>query len=725
MSFTPTLKGHYSVDVTFNGVSISTDMSATWAQDGRSQGLMVESAAVSGPQSVHTAKPIAIQGVLESFSIQAKDQFSNQLDTSVTTLASGSHFDARLTGPTLNEAQVTEVQTNTNGMYTVTYMPDIAGQYQLDVTLRTSGGLVATIFREPDFSLPLTGDDLGTDHCSHISSDVLDGPDPFHPTGSEVTCTTSRIDSSLSFDWGTTSPADEYELTLQGGANFELEHFSMRWQGFIRAPASGDVTFTIRASDSTVLTIDGVKIAQVSNDAMDSGTFDTIVSGVVSDMTQGQLYPIVLEYAYDGTTFGAFVELTWSYGGDASSTPIPSSELFYVSNLEGSPMTVDVYPGAITTTSSADGEGTQSGVAMQESTFVITARDQDGNVMTAGTSETSQGQSQFEVTLIGHTFDGKIDDWAAIGRTDEVTDHGNPIEISGITIEPLDWTLVCNSCANATHGSRHIVSSEHLQLSGVQRGDKLKIGNEIVIVDLDVETLFTASQVPISSPFLGVGVSSTSVWKVGDSTGQYLVRYTPLVRGTYNLDVKLPSILELQQINISTTDDSTTLGGAFQLSYGDKSVMVAFDAHASDLETSIRNDLQVDVNVSLHDLDSNTGARIWYVEFQVPGDVASMEVNGALLTGNAVTVTTSEIVRGRENAHIVNSQSEVMIESAHTDLTRTVAFGPGLVFGMYSLSIYLIYLFLSDTHTIRYGRQDFDIYDPSKGRTRKRSQDRR
>jgi len=381
VSFVPTLKGHYSIEIDFDGSSISTDMSASWAEDGRAHGLMVRSAQVSGPKSVHTAEPLAVQGVEEIFHIQAKDRFSNQLDGSVQELSSGASFFVELRG-SANAlagrddvqgtahlfADVSEGVANSNGIYSVSYTPRVAGEYTLDVTLRNQGGLVATIFRNVDFTSPITGDTIGNDHCAHVTSDVVDGEDPFHPTGIVTSCTSSRIDSTVSFDWGRGSPIDAYGLVESSGAPYELERFSMRWEGFVRAPASETVRFVVESADHVFLSVGATTLIERNISLISARDVDTILSGEV-EMVEGEFYPVVLEYAYNGTSSSAAVRLLWSYG-DTEAAIVPASALYHSSHLDGSPMRVTIVPGVISTTSSADGLGTFSAVALHESSYI-------------------------------------------------------------------------------------------------------------------------------------------------------------------------------------------------------------------------------------------------------------------------------------------------------------------------------------------------------------------
>ena len=74
VSYTPTLKGAYDVKVTIQGLDVGTDLS---------KGVVVAPAIARALESSHNAQPLAVEGVTETFTIQAKDRFLNELDSSI------------------------------------------------------------------------------------------------------------------------------------------------------------------------------------------------------------------------------------------------------------------------------------------------------------------------------------------------------------------------------------------------------------------------------------------------------------------------------------------------------------------------------------------------------------------------------------------------------------------------------------------------------------------
>ena len=337
----PTEKGSYSVVVQIGGTSISTDYSG---------GVTVYPASGSGPHSTHTADSLAIEGYLETFAIQAKDEFLNTLDSSligtnnfVAYLSGSADSRSGNSGPTNVLASISENSPNTNGRYSVSYMPEVAGAYTLNVLLRKSGGLLAKYYKNDDFSSDVVG-----------NSSVC--------PSSMITCDCTQIDSQINFDWGR-DPALSHTA-------FPMEYFSIRWSGEIRVPSSGVWTFYASAKTGMRVTIGG----QVVIDAFASPSDE--VSGKAT-LSADSFHSIVVEYKE--TNQNAFARLSWS----STATPkqiVPSSAFYHQRHLQGSPMSVQFYPGDVDpTTSTAAGSGLSIGTALSQSTFTIQARDTKQN----------------------------------------------------------------------------------------------------------------------------------------------------------------------------------------------------------------------------------------------------------------------------------------------------------------------------------------------------------
>ena len=201
--YTPRIKGNYSIAIEVDGVEIESDLSS---------GVYVLPAAVSAPQTAHDARLVATEDVTEPFTIQATDRFGNHLDGGIgdaaflVTLNGTAHeFSGKASDAALHYFMgvVDEFTPNTDGIFYPSYFPELAGPHVLSVELRSAGGLLATYFKNPD----LTGEVLG---------DNADGLFPFHDPAwcppSLLDCDSTRLDATIDFDWGSTSPLSHHEF---------------------------------------------------------------------------------------------------------------------------------------------------------------------------------------------------------------------------------------------------------------------------------------------------------------------------------------------------------------------------------------------------------------------------------------------------------------------------------------------------------------------------------
>ncbi len=95
--------------------------------------------------------------------------------------------------------------------------------------------------------------------------------------------------------------------------------WSANWEGFVAAPATGEVAFHIETDESASVQIDGTQVAWVLE-----GNDRACHSGTVS-MTKGEEYPIVVTYSHDGD-FDSYLRITWSWAGRGR-VPIPAENL--------------------------------------------------------------------------------------------------------------------------------------------------------------------------------------------------------------------------------------------------------------------------------------------------------------------------------------------------------------------------------------------------------------
>lgn len=137
-------------------------------------------------------------------------------------------------------------------------------------------------------------------------------------SGSPTSFDTLRIirkDPQMNFDWGSNSAMPDA---------LPIDYFSVRWEGFIRAPVSGTYTFTSWTDDGQRVYIGGTKII----DSWGSCCADR--TGQIN-LEAGKLYPVVLEMHEIGGG-AASRYLQWEAPGLAKEN-IPSSA-YYTVRLE-------------------------------------------------------------------------------------------------------------------------------------------------------------------------------------------------------------------------------------------------------------------------------------------------------------------------------------------------------------------------------------------------------
>ncbi len=126
-----------------------------------------------------------------------------------------------------------------------------------------------------------------------------------------------RIDGPLDFDWGTGTP---------GVTGIGADNFSVRWEGFVTPPVSGNYTFRTRSDDGVRLYLDG-------NLVIDNWTdhAPTDNDSVPIALNAGQRYPVVMEYYENGG--GAVAQLSWSGPDTGGFQFIPRSSLSHFCGL--------------------------------------------------------------------------------------------------------------------------------------------------------------------------------------------------------------------------------------------------------------------------------------------------------------------------------------------------------------------------------------------------------
>ena len=174
----------------------------------------------------------------------------------------------------------------------------------------------------------------------------------------------SRVDATINFNWGS-------GLITQYGRDY----VSARWHGKVKPATSENYTFYAYADDGVRMWIDHVKII----DSWDVSGNETVAT---VPLTANKYHDIRVEYKE--VTGTAIVSLQWS-SFSVSKQYIPSSQLYYPTNIVGSPFGVAVVPGAADFPhTTASGPGLVSPVAGIPATFTIQAKDANQNNKTIG-----------------------------------------------------------------------------------------------------------------------------------------------------------------------------------------------------------------------------------------------------------------------------------------------------------------------------------------------------
>lgn len=128
---------------------------------------------------------------------------------------------------------------------------------------------------------------------------------------------TQRIDGPVDFDWGTGTP---------GVAGIGANNFSVRWQGFVTPPVTGNYTFRTRSDDGVRLYVNG---ALVIDNWTDHGPTNNDSAPIA--LTAGQRYAVVMEYYENGG--GAVAQLSWSGPATSGFQFIPRAQLSHFCGL--------------------------------------------------------------------------------------------------------------------------------------------------------------------------------------------------------------------------------------------------------------------------------------------------------------------------------------------------------------------------------------------------------
>ena len=650
VTYTPTVSGHYSASIKVNDKSIWSDIST---------GVFVDPADASAHYCTHDSDLVAVTGKEESFDVVARDRFGNKLSSTMTNgtslvLSLNGVSDACIGSPRNDRPNVLVEVLETghpDGHYKVAYTPILAGTYESSIMLRSRGGLLATYFKNQDFTEPVYGNDY------HNSI-------PYHETpwcaADKPVCDSTRLDTDISFDWGFDSP-------VLSDPSFPMDSFSARWEGEIKVDKTDNYTFSCLFNGGIRLTVGG----RVLIDSLIDTNTESLSSTPVI-LKDGVLHSIKVEYVH--FTDEARMQLFWR----SSSMPrqnVPSHTFYYTRHIGGSslsPFSIHVSPGEIDTSSSAEGDGLLSCVAMAECSFVIQTKDANHN-----NRYTYGSDPGFEIDLRGNSG------WAAEGRVNGVVTLSSPVVVSGATVTSNDWRYIGE--ADAFHLSSRLATKSNF-MGILLRGDNIAIDG--IMYTVSPTGKFDATSIPLLSPYLGP-TKQVAVFKASKvcQSGTHTVRYSPSVRGSYLMDVRLPTVKEVQRVTTSTHSHSS-LSGAFTLTYHGEveaaplaSGSIEFDASSDEFRMALESIETIgSVDVSRHECDYPSISCSWDVTFlSLEGDVHMLVSSKIHLGGEVSEIKVDEIVQGRRPKSIDGFPRTIAVSPGETSPSRTTAYGKGLV----------------------------------------------
>jgi uncharacterized protein YpmB len=171
--------------------------------------------------------------------------------------------------------------------------------------------------------------------------------------------TVERIDPTVQFDWSTGLVTPD-----------SSEYVSVRWTGKLLVPKTESYTFYLIADDAANLAINHTLVINASDVCC-------IEHRAVVSLIEGEYIDLSLEYQQ--LTGAASVSLQWS-SASVRKQIIPSTYLFYATDIVGSPFSTTIVPGAADYPyTDAFGDGLLNATAGSIATFYIQTKDAFGN----------------------------------------------------------------------------------------------------------------------------------------------------------------------------------------------------------------------------------------------------------------------------------------------------------------------------------------------------------
>lgn len=500
IAFIPTTAGSHSISITLGGQNICNDLSS---------GITIYPAYPSATRSKHDSLQTATVGVPSLFHIYTADRFGNLINSG---LPVGFMYTASLSGSPnvcsgLHDTSDSLVKIRVEeqpGLHVGSFTPYVAGRHTLSIKLRAPGGLLATYFRNPNFTNPLLG--------IHNNNRSQNADVPWCEESAK--CDSTKRDDFISFEWSYGSP-------FPFSPDFPIDFFSVKWEGEIKVGESCSYTFKVITDGGAKLTVGGKTIIDQRHYISGNSASGSI------DLEASVFYSFVLQYSHYEDE--AYVILEWSLApGEFNVVP---TSVFYNSRNIGSSFQSDastkdfdlqILPGTAGLKSSLLEPYAPSCSALKTCSFTIQAKDEGGNnIFNSGETP------PFNITIV--LIQG-------LANSKSVTTTSLPLSVTPVSILPNDWLYI--GVVNVIKGSTIVNLVREASTIILNRDD-------VIVLNGDTHSIqsVNSSQITLSMPYLGVTEEGISCYKASRSckTGTYLVHYIPLVSGQYTVDVKLRS----------------------------------------------------------------------------------------------------------------------------------------------------------------------------------------
>jgi len=223
------------------------------------------------------------------------------------------NFSGVIYGPDSGEVKF-EKDVNFHGLITVGGKVSVSKEdFSLTLSESDKTALAASLScqppTEPEPSACPVGQEFKANglQADYFNYDVTANSYQFPTSNSDL----SQIDSSVDYNWGTNKP----------DALINENNFTARWEGYVKAPETGDYIFSTDSDDGVRLWIDDQLV--IDNWTLHSATRD---NSAVIKLVNNKHYKIRMEYFEHKVD--AVARLLWQPPSSNSAQVIPSSALF-------------------------------------------------------------------------------------------------------------------------------------------------------------------------------------------------------------------------------------------------------------------------------------------------------------------------------------------------------------------------------------------------------------